>query len=539
MKSSRLTPLLIALGLIGGILIGTFYANHFSGNRLSIINTGSNKINYLLQMIDNQYVDTVNMNSLVEQAMPKILSELDPHSSYISASDAEEANEDLKGSFSGIGISYNMPNDTVNVMSIIKNGPAEKVGIMAGDRIVKADTVNLVGMEQHEVMRYLKGEKGSTVKLEVHRRGRQKPLYFSVVRGDIPVKSINAAYLIDDRTGYIRVRSFGEQTYSEFMIAMAELNIEGMKNLIVDLRGNRGGYMHIAIQMANEFLPGNQLIVYTQGRKSPRENYLSDGHGSFPKLPIVVLIDEGSASSSEIFAGAIQDNDRGTIIGRRSFGKGLVQQPMEFKDGSVVRLTVARYYTPSGRCIQKAYQPGHDEDYENELIARYERGEFFQQDSIRQTGQAFKTRLGREVYGGGGITPDIFVPEDTSDITSYYKEAVYDGHIRQFAFDYSDENRPVLRSQRTLQEMEGYLAKQGLLEKFATYAEKQGLRRRNLMLYRSRHLFERALVGSIVYNIMELEDYFRYINEQDAAVLRALELIARKETFPKAKATEP
>jgi carboxyl-terminal processing protease len=212
---------------------------------------------------------------------------------------------------------------------------------------------------------------------------------------------------------------------------------------------------------------------------------------------------------------------------------------MEFKDGSVVRLTVARYYTPSGRCIQKAYQPGHDEDYENELIARYERGEFFQQDSIRQTGQAFKTRLGREVYGGGGITPDIFVPEDTSDITSYYKEAVYDGHIRQFAFDYSDENRPVLRNQRTLQEMEGYLAKQGLLEKFATYAEKQGLRRRNLMLYRSRHLFERALVGSIVYNIMELEDYFRYINEQDAAVLRALELIARKETFPKAKSTEP
>ena len=532
MKPTRLTPLLLALCLIGGIMIGTFYANHFSGNRLSIINTGSNKINYLLQMIDNQYVDTVSMNTLVEQSMPKILSELDPHSSYIPASDAEEANEDLKGSFSGVGISYNMVNDTLNVMNTIKNGPAEKVGILAGDRIVKADTINLIGMDQHEVMRYLKGEKGSTVKLEVVRRGRQKPLHFTVVRGDIPVKSVDAAYLINDHTGYIRVRTFGEQTYAEFMIAMAELNIEGMKNLIVDLRGNRGGYMHIAIQMANEFLPGDQLIVYTEGRKSPREDYRSDGRGSFPTLPIVVLIDEGSASSSEIFAGAIQDNDRGTIVGRRSFGKGLVQQPMEFKDGSVVRLTIARYYTPAGRCIQKPYQPGHDEDYENELIARYERGEFFQQDSIRQTGEAYKTRLGREVYGGGGITPDIFVPEDTSALTSYYKEAVYDGHIRQFAFDYCDENRPTLTRQRNIDEMEAYLKKQGLLEKFANYADKQGLRRRNLMLYRSRNLFERAIVGSIIYNIMDIEDYFRFLNEEDPAVKQSIDLIQKGETFP-------
>ena len=531
-NKSRLTPVLIAISLVGGILIGTFYSNHFSGNRLSIINTGTNKINYLLQMIDNQYVDTVNMNSLVEQSMPKILSELDPHSSYIPQDNAEEANEDLKGSFSGIGISFTMTNDTVCVMQAIEGGPSEKAGIMAGDRITKADTTNLVGMEQHEVMKRLKGEKGTVVKLEIVRRSRPKPFHIKVTRGDIPVKSIDAAYLINNHTGYIRVKSFGEQTYAEFMIAMAELNVRGMKELIVDLRGNRGGYMHVAIQMANEFLPSNQLIVYTEGRKSPREDYRSDGHGSFPKLPVVVLIDEGSASSSEIFAGAIQDNDRGTIIGRRSFGKGLVQQPMEFKDGSVVRLTVARYYTPSGRCIQKPYVPGHDEDYENELIARYERGEYFTQDSIHQTGEEYKTRIGRIVYGGGGITPDIFVPEDTSEVTSYYKEAAFNGHIRQFAFDYTDTNRPLLKKFNDFKELKAYLLKQNLLEKFASYAEGEGLRRRNLMLYRSRRLFERSIIGSIIYEARSMSDYIQYINEDDKTVKEAISLIDKGETYP-------
>ncbi|MCD8303855.1 MAG: S41 family peptidase [Prevotellaceae bacterium] len=531
---SRLTPLLMALCVILGILIGTFYANHFAGNRLSIISTGNNKINYLLQMIDQNYVDTVDMNDLVEQAMPQILSELDPHSSYISARDAEEASEDLKGSFSGVGISFSMQSDTATIMSIVKGGPSEKVGIMPGDRIVSANGLSLVGMDADSVKTHLKGEKGSTVRLDIARRGHKDLLHFSVVRGDVPVNSLDAAYMIDKQTGYVCVRSFGDHTYEEFMVALAKLNTEGMKQLIVDLRGNRGGYMHIAIQMVNEFLPKGRLIVYTEGRKSPREEYRSDGHGTFKQLPIVVLVDEGSASASEIFAGAIQDNDRGTIIGRRSFGKGLVQQPMEFKDGSVVRLTIARYYSPSGRCIQKAYENGHGEDYENELIARYERGEYFTADSIKQEGEAYKTSLGRTVYGGGGITPDIFVPEDTSDVTSYYKEAVFSGYVRQFAFNYSDTQRQKLGQFPSWRQMEKYLVAQKLPEQFAAYAEGLGLKRRNLMLQRSHTLFERAIIGAIIYNILDMEDYQEYLNTADPTVLKAQDILKEGKSFPTA-----
>ena len=529
----RFTPLLIALGTIVGIFIGTFYTSHFSGGRISIINTGTSKVGYLLQLIDNNYVDTVDMNTLIEDAMPQILSELDPHSSYFGPRDAEEASEDLKGSFSGIGVQFSMERDTVNVMSVIHGGPAEKVGILAGDRIVTADKISLVGMNTDSVMKNLKGPKGSKVKLGIKRHGSADLQYFTVVRGDIPVVSVDAYYMMDEKTGYLRVKNFGEQTYAEMLVALANLNMEGMSQLIVDLRGNRGGYMHIAIQMVNEFLPAGKLIVYTEGRKSPREEFNSDGRGSFQKLPIVVLVDEGSASASEIFAGAIQDNDRGTIVGRRTFGKGLVQQPMEFRDGSVVRLTVARYYTPSGRCIQKPYEKGHGEEYENDLIARYERGEFFSQDSIRQEGEQYKTSIGRIVYGGGGITPDIFVPEDTTAITSYYREAVYTGLIRQFAFAYSDENREKLTKLRTADRMEQYLRKENLLEKFAQFAEKHQLRRRNLMLQKSRRLFERNIYGSIIFNIGEMKDYLQFLDKDDPAVIKAKEILNEGKSFPK------
>ena len=534
MNNRNLTPIFLVVAMVVGILIGTFYASHFMGNRLNIINTGSNKLNYLLQLVDNNYVDTVDMSEIVEESMPLILSELDPHSAYIPAKDAEAETQDLKGSFSGVGITFSMIKDTVNVMSVIKGGPAEKVGLVSGDRIISADGVSLVKMEQTEVMRHLKGEKGTTVRLKVMRPGQKNLRSFAVVRGDIPVVSVDVAYMIDETVGYIHVKNFGEQTFGEFLTAMASLSVQGMKGLVLDLRGNRGGYMHVAIQMVNEFLPEDCLVVYTEGRRSPREDYYSDGRGSFSSLPLVVLTDEMSASASEIFAGAIQDNDRGTIVGRRTFGKGLVQQPMEFRDGSIVRLTVARYYTPSGRCIQKPYESGKGEDYENDLIARYERGEYFSEDSIHQDGKAYETSLGRKVYGGGGIMPDIFVGEDTTGVTSYYKEALYLGLVRQFCYDFTDQNRPLLRRYKSSGELAAYLKKQDLLERFASYAASHGLARRNLMLRTSARLFEKNILSSIIYNMLDVEAFQEYVNLTDATVLKALEVLHSGTSFPSA-----
>ena len=534
MNKHRFTPILMAICVVLGMLLGVFYSSHFSTARLNIINGGANKLGNLLEAIQDNYVDEVRLDSIIEEAIPLILRELDPHSSYISAADASEANDELRGSFSGIGISFSVPKDTVTVMQVIPGGPAEKVGLLAGDRIITAGEDTLIGMSNNDIMKHLKGPGGTEVKLGVLRRNATKPIYFTVERGEIPVHSIDASYMVNDKTGYVCIQNFGEQTYNEFIVALADLNMQGMKSLIVDLRGNRGGYMHIAIQMANEFLKRNQLIVYTEGRRSKRENYYSDGTGTFQGLPLVVLIDEGSASASEIFAGAMQDNDRATILGRRSFGKGLVQQPMDFKDGSCIRLTVARYYTPSGRCIQKPYQPGHCEQDKMELIERYERGEYFSGDSIKKEGEEFHTTLGRPVYGGGGITPDLFVPEDTTLYTPYYREAVIHGYIRQFAFEYTDKNRETLARFSRMADLEKYLTHQNLLEKFAQHAASHGLQRRNLMLQKSRVLFERFIIGNIIYNAMTQQEYQEYINKSDPTVLRALQVIEEGKAKPTA-----
>ena len=529
---SRLVPILLALSVVLGIGIGLFYANHFSGNRLSIINTGSNKLNYLLQIIDNNYVDTVNVNDLVEDAMPQILSELDPHSSYISASDAEETTEELRGSFSGIGVRFTMQKDTVNVMNVIKGGPSEKVGVLAGDRIIAADDSTLVGIDSRDVMKRLRGARGSKVKLTLRRHGYKKPLDITVVRGDVPVESVDGYFMLNNRTGYISVESFGENTYPEMLTALAQLNVRGMKELVIDLRGNRGGYMQTAIMMANEFLPSGQLVVYTEGRKSPREEYFTDGRGTFQRLPLIVLVDEMSASASEIFAGAIQDNDRGTIIGRRSFGKGLVQEPIPFTDQSMIRLTIARYYSPSGRCIQKHYTSGENKDYEEDLLTRYEHGEFFSQDSIKHEGPAYKTTIGRTVYGGGGITPDIFIAEDTTDVTSYYKQASMSGLIIQYAFEYTDQNRAKLSQMKSVDELEKYLKQQNTVDKFATYAEQKGLKRRNLMIQRSHKLLERFINSRIIYNIMSEEAWMEYLNADDPVIMETLKVFRNNNAFP-------
>lgn len=540
-NNTRFIPFLLAICLIAGIAIGTFYANHFSGNKLGIINTSSNKLNALLRIIDDQYVDTVNMGELVEEAMPQILSELDPHSSYIPAKDLEAVNADLKGSFSGIGIQFTIQNDTIHVNSVIQGGPSEKVGLMAGDRIVEVDDSAFVGkiVTNSEAMKRLKGEKGSKVKLGVYRPGEKDLLHFTVIRGNIPVKSIDAAYMINEKVGYIKVNKFGETTYPELLIALAKLNQKNCEGLIVDLRGNTGGYMAAAIQMVNEFLPNNRLIVYTQGRKSPREDYSSNGTGSNQKMPLIVLVDEGSASASEIFAGAIQDNDRGTIVGRRSFGKGLVQQPIEFSDGSAIRLTIARYYTPSGRCIQKPYEKGKESEYELDLLTRYEHGEFFSADSIKQDEtEVYHTRLGRPVYGGGGIMPDIFVPQDTTGMTSYFRMAANRGLIIRYTFDYTDQNRSTLQKYDTPEKMEAYLKGQNLLNKFAAWAEKKGLKRRNNLMMKSRRLFDMSLYGNIIYNMLGMEAYVEYLNESDKTVLKAVEILEKGESFPQAPAPQ-
>lgn len=517
-------PLVMALCVVVGIMIGTFYANHFSGNRLNIINSGSSRLSNLLHIIDDQYVDSVNIDSLVEKAIPQILAELDPHSVYISAKDVQLATDDLKGSFSGVGIEFIIRDDTIRVQNVIKDGPANRAGLLAGDKIVSINGKPFVGkiVTNEEAMHRLKGPKDSKVLIGVKRFGEKGVKVFTVTRGDISVNSISACYMINDTTGYIRVKSFGERTYAEMLSALQTLNIEGADHLIIDLRDNGGGILEAAVQMANEFLPKNRLIVYTQGRKSPRAEYRSNGKGSYQHIPMVVIINEGTASAAEIFAGAMQDNDRATIVGRRSFGKGLVQQQIQFPDGSMIRLTVARYYTPSGRCIQKPFKPGDNADYENDLLSRYRHGEFFSQDSIKHVGPAYHTHNGRTVYGGGGITPDIFVPEDTSHVTSYYKEAAMSGLILQYAFNYTDQHRPILSKFTEMMPLANYLDRQNLVNDFANYAARYGLRRRNLMIMRSHTLLQNYIDSRIIYNILDEQAWIEYLNLSDETVKAAL-----------------
>lgn len=533
-NKNRFVPLLVSIGVVVGIMLGSFFANHFSGNRLSIINNSSNKIIDLFHLIDDQYVDTINIPDLVEKAMPQILKELDPHSTYISAAKVEESMQDLKGSFSGIGVQFTLYKDTIRVVKVVKGGPSESVGIQAGDRIINIDGKPYVGdtISNDGTMKRLKGPKGSIARLGIKRAGQKKLLSFSITRGDVPVKTVDAAYMASPTIGYIRVSSFGDTTYAEFIAALTKLQTMGFSKLILDLRGNPGGYMETAVQMVNEFLPKNSLIVYTEGRKSPRKEYRTDGRGAYQSLPLVVLVDETSASASEIFAGAIQDNDRGTIIGRRSFGKGLVQVPIEFPDGSMLRLTTARYYTPSGRCVQKPYKLGDEEDYEADLLLRAEHGEYFSADSIRTSGEKFKTRIGRTVYGGGGIVPDIFVARDTLGMTSYFKEAYLGGLLFQYAYDFVDKYRTELSQCNNMKEVTTVVKKKNLIEGFASYAEKAGLKRRNLMIQRSHKLLTTYITSAIIGDLLDDSEATEYTNQTDKAVMQAIALLAANKSVP-------
>lgn len=532
--SSRFIPLIISVSVIIGILIGSFYANHFTGNRLNIINTSSNKLNDLLHIIDDQYVDKVDLSDLVEKAMPKILGELDPHSVYISAKDVDNEMEGLKGSFSGIGIVFTIYQDTARVIRVVDGGPSEEIGLQPGDRIVKVNGKSFVGkiLTQDYATNHLKGPQNSKVTLSIKRKGIKKLINYTIVRGSIPVKSIDTAYMFDETTGYIRINTFSDTTYPELLAALAKLHQQGFHNLIIDLRGNRGGYMAPAIQLANEFLPKNRLIVYTQGRKSPRSEYTSDGRGSYQTIPLIVLVDEVSASASEIFTAAIQDNDRGTIIGRRTFGKGLVQEPIQFPDGSLLRLTIARYYSPSGRCLQKPYVKGGDPDYQMDLLKRAQDGEYFSKDSIHLSGKKYKTRIGRIVYGGGGVMPDYFIPADTIGMTSYLQEALYTGLLSQYAFVYVDYYRDNLKKFEDWEELAAYLKKQNLPEKFANFAAKSGLRRRNLMLHESKNLFQDFIISYIIDDFYGTEQKIMYTNLTDPCMLKAKDVFSKNLAFP-------
>lgn len=527
-------PFALALAMAVGIIIGNFFAMRSNiGATLGLFRSlglDKNKVSQAVNLIATRYVDSVNVNELTDNAMSDLLASLDPHSMYIPAKDLQSTNEQLEGSFSGVGIEFNIQRDTILVVSVISGGPAEKVGILPGDRIVNVNDSAFVGktINNDRVMHKLRGSKGTSVKLGIKRAKRKKLLDYVITRGDVPVTSVEAAYIIAPQTGYIKVSKFGDTTYSEFLTALAKIRNQGANRLVIDLRSNTGGFMEAAVKMVNEFLPKDELIVYAAGRAYPRTDFYSDGRGSFPGIKIAVLMDEWSASASEIFAGAIQDNDRGLIIGIRSFGKGLVQQPFEFSDHSAVRLTIARYYSPSGRCIQKPYQLGKDQNYEKDFVNRYLRGEFFSKDSIKiQNKEKFKTRGGRIVYGGGGIVPDIFVPLDTSGVTPYYRRLFDSGAMFQFAIHYADQHRDKLSTFKSWKEMDDYLSHQPLASLAATYGETKGVPRHYYYFSISHQLITQQAKAYIIRNILGDEGFYSSLNQNDVTVRRAVQALQR------------
>ena len=536
-KNRRLTiwlPVIIAASIALGIFIGNNYLSLTQHGKRRMFSSG-NKINAILDIIDEQYVDTVNMAKLVEGTIPKIFSELDPHSVYISAEDATIVNEDLEGSFSGIGVSFNMQTDTILVISVISGGPAEKAGLLPFDRIITINDSIYSGnnTSQAKIMRTLRGAKNSTVKLGVKRGGEPELLYFDVTRGDVPVNSVDVSYEVSKGIGYIKVSKFGRTTYNEFITAIAKLKEAGCSSFVIDLRGNTGGYMDAAINMVNEFMPEGRLIVYTEGKAFPRNDVYTNGTGTCKEAPIVVLTDEFSASASEIFSGAIQDNDRGLIIGRRTYGKGLVQSPIKLSDGSEIRLTIARYYTPSGRSIQKDYEMGNSTDYDQDIYNRFIHGEFDSADSIKNTHtEKYNTMMGRTVYGGGGIMPDIFIPRDTSGITTYFTSIVNSGTLYLYALEYSDQNREKLSSFTTYQDLYKYLQSQPLLYDFTNFAATKGIKKRPNLINISGKLIESQLQAYIVRNFFDEAGFYPIFLKDDPTLLRAIQIINEGKSVP-------
>ena len=544
MKKYLLPTLTVAVMALG-ILIGTALTQKANAQRIVYQNgmwsLQQSKVDKLLQLMEQAYVDSLNIDSITDEAMTDLVQKLDPHSSYIPKKDLEIVNSELASSFSGIGVQFSIQQDTVRIIAVISGGPSEGVGVLAGDKIITVDDSLFVGkkINNEKVMRTLRGEKGTRVKIGVLRAGSPDMLYYTITRGDIPVNSVDAKFTIEPigqnsqntwKIGFVRVNKFGETTYREFLNALADLRKQGATRYIIDLRENSGGYMEQAIRMANEFLKGGQMIVYAEGRAYPRYVAKADGSGRFKNTPLVVLIDDFSASASEIFAGAMQDNDRATIVGRRSFGKGLVQQQMPFEDGSAVRLTVARYYTPSGRCIQKPYTLGDQDDYQKELTDRWEHGEFYSADSIHFSDTTtYRTRGGRIVHGGGGIMPDVFVGRDTTLNTPWYNKCVNLAYTYQFAYQYTDRHRKQLSQYTDWQALEKHLLSQNLLQQFVAFAKEKGVEPDEAQIEKSKPLMTRLLNAYIVRNILGDDGFFPLFERDDEITKKAIEVLSKSE----------
>lgn len=526
-----LQPLLFALVLIAGIIIGIKISASFGGKSSTMFRAGSesNKVNEFLNYVEMNYVDTISKNRLLDETMTALVQNLDPHSAYIPASELAMTNESLEGNFDGIGIEFNILHDTLFVVAALTGGPSEALGIKAGDRIVKVDNKTVAGVKisNSDVFKLLRGKGGTKVKVGILRRGVKGLLWFSITRGKIPVNSIDAAYMATENTGVIKIGRFAQNTYDEYLEAYQKLKAKGMQHIILDLRGNPGGFLNIATKLCDEFLEDKQLIVYTEGRARPRDEFYASAKGFAEKNKIAILIDEGSASASEIVAGAIQDNDRGIIVGRRSFGKGLVQEQSDFADGSAVRLTIARYYTPTGRCIQKPYVPGQLEDYAMEEVHRYKAGELTSKDSIKFADSLkFKTPKGKIVYGGGGIMPDIFVPIDTSKNSPFLTQLYISGILNQFAVSYCDKHRSELASHGDYNNFDAHFqVSDQLMNEFLQLTEKEKITHSDRDLKRSERVIRNQLKAYIARSMWRGDAFYKVLSKEDKVISEAVKAL--------------
>jgi len=513
-----------------GVFLGFAIKKSQTPTTLFFPNSGSNKVEDVIKLIHDEYVDTVSTAKLEEKAIEAIAKDLDPHTVYIPADKLAEINEPLDGEFSGIGVHFSVNSDTVVVISTVPSGPSEKVGIMAGDRIVKVNGITIAGvkMDQDSIVKKLRGPNGSKVKVGIKRSEVKELIDFTITRDKIPIYSIDASYMINSKIGYIKVARFARNTYQEFMEATTKLHKKGMKEMILDLRGNSGGYLDQAVQVANEFLPAGKLIVYTQGKARPRQNQYSDEKSSCMNDKLIILIDEFSASASEILAGALQDNDKGTIVGRRSFGKGLVQEQIPLSDNSALRLTVARYYTPTGRSIQKHYTYGSEDEYYMDINNRYLHGEFEQVDSIKFADSLkYKTPGGKIVYGGGGIMPDVFVPLDTVGINRYFRIVSAKNLIYRYAFSVTDAKRATLQKFKTVKTLEAYLNTLGLLNGFEAYARKNNVVPKSGELKTSGNIIVTQLKAYIARDILDNDGFYPIISEIDNTLQKAIKILEK------------